>query len=122
MNIQEEAFDKLLAAYPNSYGSSNMRPLWLDTWSGYSSSVIVRTVNHIIRTWHRCPSLDEFMKEATQEIEKQKVVARKEQMATCVKCHFGFVETKPDFFRPCEDCLPEGYEQWRSGKYEPTGL
>lgn len=120
MNIQEEAFDKLLAAYPTTYGSSNMRPLWLDTWSGYSSSVIVRTVDHVIRTWHRCPSLDEFMKEAVAETERQKSIARKEQMDACTKCDQGFVENKPNSFRPCEDCAEESYERWRAGAYEPN--
>jgi hypothetical protein len=82
----------------------------------------VRTVDHVVRTWQRCPSLDEFMQQVAVEIERQNFVARKERMEACNKCLTGFIETKPDFFRPCEDCLPEGYEQWRSGNYEPTGL
>jgi|TARA_R110002020_G_scaffold50348_7_gene142349 hypothetical protein len=122
MDMKDAAFTKLLNAYPNSYDGGNMRALWTDTWAAYDNSVIVRTVDHVVRTWQRCPSLDEFMQQVAVEIERQNFVARKERMEACNKCLTGFIETKPDFFRPCEDCLPEGYEQWRSGNYEPTGL
>ena len=118
--IYDKAFTKLLAAYPTSIEGPKMRGLWTDTWSAYEPSAVVRTVDHIVRTWQRCPSLDEFMTEVENEKQRQNYIARKEKMEACPNCDHGLVETKPDFFRPCEDCLPEGYQQWRNGNYEPS--
>lgn len=120
MTIQGDAFTKLLGAYPNSGDGRYMRTLWVDTWSSYPNSVIVRTVERVIRTWQRCPSLDEFMQEVTEEETRQSHAALRERMEACTKCDLGMVETKPNSFRPCDDCLPEGYERWCAGRYEPT--
>ena len=113
------AFDKLLVGYPNNYASEQMRTLWLDNWSQHPISVISRTVDTIIRTWQRFPSIDEFMDLAEKEANKQSFIGRREKMETCPKCDQGMVETKENHFRPCEDCLPDSYGQWASGVYEP---
>jgi len=119
MNVVEQSFDKLLAAFPTSYGSDQMRVLWLDEWSQHPNSVIHRTVNTVVRTWQRCPSLEEFMELAEKESGKQSFVAQREKMDACPKCDCGMVETKDNHFRPCENCLPEGYDRWVVGVYEP---
>jgi hypothetical protein len=113
------AFDKLLIAYPNNYASEQMRTLWLDTWSQHPISVISRTVNTVVRTWQRFPSINEFMELAEKEAGKQQFVLKREKMELCSKCDVGMVETKEDHFRPCESCLPDSYAQWASGEYEP---
>jgi len=119
MNQFEKAFDKLLGAFPTSYASEQMRTLWLDTWSQHPISVISRTAVTVARTGAKFPSLDEFMALAEKEASKQSLIGRRDRMEACPKCDSGFVETKTDTFRPCEDCLPDSYGQWASGEYEP---
>lgn len=117
--VLEDAFTKLIAAFPTSYETNEMRALWLQEWSQHPSSIVVRTVDRIIRTWQRFPSLDEFLEESKGEAKRQNRALRQQMMEECPKCDCGMVETKPNSFRPCEDCLPEGYEQWANGNYEP---
>ena len=118
--VLDEAFSKLLAAFPTSYDAGQMRPLWLSAWSDYPLAVVVRTVEFVIRSYSTCPSLDEFLEEADAESMKVNRAYLRERMLVCPKCDMGMVETSPDLFRPCEDCLPEGYERWANGMYEPT--
>ncbi len=115
----QDAYAKLLAAYPGSRSSDQMEALWFNEWQQLPSAVVVRTVDKIVRTWQRFPSLDEFLEEAAVEAKSQNRALRREMMEECSKCDHGMVETKPDAFRPCQDCLPEGYEQWVNGNYEP---
>jgi len=117
MDQFEKALEHLLAGFPTSYASDQMRTLWLDTWSQHPVSVISRTVDSVRRTAVKFPSLDEFMGLAEEEATKQQRIGRRDRMDKC-ECHSGFVETKPDTFRPCEKCLPETYARWSSGEYE----
>jgi hypothetical protein len=119
MNVSEESFTKLLGAFPTSYASEQMQTLWIDTWSQHPHRVIARTVNTVVRTWQRFPSLDEFMELAEKESGKQSFISQREKMDACLKCDSGMVETKDNHFRPCDSCLPDGYGQWASGQYEP---
>ena len=116
----DEAFTKMMDAFPSSYETPQMRPLWLSAWSDFSPSVIVRTVDIVIRNFITCPSLDEFLEEAQAESVKVIKSYMRERMVECTKCDMGFVETKPEFFRPCQSCLPDGFERWSRGSYEPT--
>jgi len=118
-NILDDAFEKLIAGFPTSFATDKMRALWLDTWSQHPKSVISRTVTTVVRTWQRFPSLDEFMELAEKESGKQSFVAQREKMDACPKCDCGMVETKENHFRPCENCLPDGYDRWAVGAYEP---
>jgi hypothetical protein len=118
--VLDDVFTKLLAAFPTSYDAGQMRPLWLSAWADFPLGVIVRTVEHVIRSYPTCPSLDEFLNEAETESLKVNRAHLRERMLVCEKCDMGMVETKPDLFRPCEDCLPEGYQRWFNGAYEPT--
>lgn len=118
INQYEKAFDKLFERFPNNYASEKMRTLWLDTWSQHPIRVISRTVDTVIRELQQFPSIDEFMVMADKETKRQARIARQEQMANC-DCYSGFIETEPEMYRPCESCLPETYERWTSGEYEP---
>jgi len=117
--VLDHAFAKLMAAFPDKYSSDQMESLWMHEWQQLPSSIVVRTVDKIIRTWQQFPSLDEFLVECAAEAKSQNRALRREMMEECPKCDTGMVETKPNAFRPCEDCLPEGYEQWVNGNYEP---
>ena len=118
VNQFEKALDNLLEGFPTSYASEQMRSLWLHEWQEHPLSVISRTVYVVRRDLKEFPSLDEFMALAEEEAKKQQRIGRRERMEKC-SCHSGFVETDPDMFRPCQKCLPETYDQWTSGEYEP---
>ena len=118
--VMDEAFARMVDAFPQSYETSQMRHLWLSSWSDFPMAVIVRTVDHVIRTYSSSPSLDEFLNEALADAVKVNRAYLRERMAECQKCDMGMVETKPDLFRPCDSCLPEAFERWSHGEYEPT--
>jgi len=118
--VLDDTFSKLLDAYPDSYDAGNMRELWTQTWEKEPLSVIVRTADRLMKTWQRCPSLDEFMEETKKETHRQNRAALLEQMDACPECDHGYIETKENTFKPCHSCLPDSYERWAVGDYEPT--
>ena len=116
----DEAFTKMLDAFPTSYESPQMRPLWLSAWSDFSPAVIVRTVDIVIRNFVTCPSLDEFLEEAHAESVKVNKAYMRERMVECTSATWVLWKPSQIFFRPCESCLPDGHERWSRGSYEPT--
>ena len=122
MNNYQKALFRLVAAFPDNYATEQMNTLWLSRWEDYHISIIHRSVDLAIREFTQFPALDEFMEIVMDESTRQNKAALRERMALCQSCDHGYIETRPDFFRPCENCLPDAYHRWAAGDYEPTAL
>ena len=120
MSNYDKQLQRLLSAYPDSYITEQMNKLWLPKWSDYSMSVIHRSVDRAIREFHQFPKLDEFMEIVVDESTRQNRAALRDRMDNCSICDHGYIETKPDAFRPCENCIPDTYHRWAVGDYEPS--
>ena len=122
MNNYQTALLRLLEAFPDNYATDQMNMLWLSKWREYHISTVHRSVDRAIREFTQFPALDEFMELVMYESTRQNKAALRERMEHCKSCDHGYIETRSDFFRPCEDCLPDAYHRWAAGDYEPTKL
>ena len=122
MNNYQTALLRLLEAFPDNYATEQMNTLWLSRWENYHISVIYRSVDRAIKEFTQFPALDEFIELATEETTRQNKAALRERMELCQSCDQGYIETRSNFFRPCEDCLPDTYHRWAAGDYQSTAL
>tara|TARA_R110000751_G_scaffold63286_2_gene130726 strand:+ start:78 stop:446 length:369 start_codon:yes stop_codon:yes gene_type:complete len=121
MRIYADAFNKLISAHPTVMQTDIMAETYIESWKKLSPATVSRTVDWFVANWARFPSLEEFNDQAKLERGLQNRNAKKQQMDSCLKCDRGFisVDLENDTFRPCEECLPDTFENWATGQYAP---
>ena len=119
MGIPESCFDRLAAAYPEQL---EHRGVWLSSWTQIENPVLSRTLEWFFKNWARCPTIVEFKEETSRERDRQRTAHRRDIINACPKCVSGWVVTNWEKWiaKPCEDCRPEQFDRWQTGKYLPS--
>ena len=121
MKLHNQAMNRLFDNYVNSEEREPLRFEWAPYLEKIDIAVVSRTVDHFIKDWRRIPSLAEFLDYATTEEQFQTKRKKQIQIKECAACDNGFVvvQNEPFTVRPCHSCLPEPYDAWVTGQYEP---
>jgi hypothetical protein len=121
MKLHNQAMNRLFDKYLPQAEKEPMRAQWAPYLEKVEISVVSRCVDHFTKEWNRIPSLAEFLDHATTEERLQAKRKKQTEVRNCPNCDSGFVTVQHEPFtvRPCHNCLPETYDAWVTGQYEP---
>jgi hypothetical protein len=122
MKLHNQAFNRLLENYVDVAERESLRQEWMPHLKGLPIAVASRSIDHFIRDWRRIPTLAEFLEHAEVEASHQVTRKRHAEIEECPLCDKGHIvmQNEPFTVRPCHKCLPETYDAWATGRYEPS--
>ena len=133
MSVVKKQLSRLIAAYPSATVDENMLGVWTKKMGKVAPAVLTRTVDTLIDNCRFFPSVAEFVEFADSENSRLRLVQQTNTRRDCNKCVGGWIlhdeetgELNPrgemkveSVAKPCIICLPDTYEKWSAGAYEP---
>jgi hypothetical protein len=134
--VVKKQLARLISAYPAATVDEGMLETWMKRMGRYSPSIVTKTVDVLIDNCRFFPSVAEFAEMAESERMKEKQAKMATTRSACDTCVSGWVlhdeptdKTYADgdpivktTASPCPTCLPDPYEKWRAGEYEPARM
>jgi hypothetical protein len=132
MSVVRKQLARLIGAYPAATIDEEMIAAWTKRMGKCSPAVLTRTVDSLIDNCKFFPSVAEFVAFSGSETSRMKVARQADVRRDCTNCDGGWIliDTPTEGVyadgtlkvhttaKPCRTCLPDTYENWRSGRYE----